>query len=281
VTEKIYVHASSLGTWHDDPRRWAADNLDTKKPSDDEAKRPTTTIGAIIGNNAHAAAALMLNTKADGFDVDIDGCVEMAVEQYRADCKKVKIEIDAQTKNQGDGEIQMVKQILAWSRGYLPTSQPLYVEMKLQRDIPNTDIVLVGQPDVIEDLGNHRYGIDDHKFGGQASVPGAQMGAYVFIVEGQEWFLPGSEIERIRKDQTNRVGKDKPQPDTIIMPLNLRACVMLAKKQLEEIQRCVTEYRETGDIWAFNANPRSMYCNATSCKVFGTEFCDQGGTEID
>ena len=280
MSNKIYVHASSLPTWHDCQRRWASNNLSAKAPGEEGNALPVRSIGAIIGNHAHAAATDMLSRKRDGDDINIVAIVDKTVEDFRKYCKTVKIDLDNGSRSQGDAEMQMVRQIMAWHRGYLPLANPVFVEAQLQANYGLTNIVLVGQPDVVNQVSEYEWGIDDHKFGSHPGAYDAQMGLYMLLVSAQDWFVKGSKIPQVRIDHTKRVGVKSVQPETETIPRNPAACEEIARKQLDEIEPAVNYYHATGDLWAFNTNPASKYCNKTSCKWFQTDYCNQGGQEI-
>ena len=46
-------------------------------------------------------------------------------------------------------------------------------------------------------------------------------------------------------------------------------------KQVEEAERETKLFRETGDLWSFNPNPNSKYCDQRLCRAWGSGACDQ------
>ena len=270
---KIIVHASSLPKHQDCPRSWAATPI---KEVGERYELAPQGIGSVLGDRAHAGAARMLLAKQLNGTWDYEQALEEQVEELKEILRSAAITWDKTTKEPGVAIEQLASLLFEFHRGVMPTANAALVEMRMKAAW-SADLTLTGQMDNIERDGN-LFKIFDHKFSSMLSPYHAQLGCYKLLLEAQPWYqAEEGEVQELILNWIQRVSirAKKGQPQVIQIAYSVDAAESAARKQLEEIERSVKEYRATGDPWAFNARPSSKFCTKKTCRAFGTGFCDQ------
>lgn len=268
--KSLILRPSGLPTHQDCPRKWAAHTL---AEVGEQYELAPKGIGAIIGDRCHAGAARMMEQKRKTGRWHVKEAVEEQLVELKKTIKSAPVLWDKVTRELGVAEVQIERMLWEFSRGVMPDAQPEHIELSMRCKI-SEGIVLSGQADYIEVHPGGVF-IDDYKFGGQLSPHQAQLGAYLLLFESQPAF-EGLEVTRLQLLHIKRVGiRAKVQPKVHAIPYSLEACWKAAQKQIDEIEREVALFKATGDPWSFNANPSSKLCTKTTCRAWGTAFCDQ------
>lgn len=266
------VHASSLPTHQDCPRRWAAAHV---KEVGEAYELAPKGIGSILGDRAHAGAARMLLAKQLNGSWDWQQAAEEQIEELRQIIRTSAITWDKLTREPGVAEKQLLNLLFEFNRGVMPTANAHLVELEMRAKWSEF-IRIVGKMDYIEKI-DRSWSIGDHKFSSMLSPYHSQLGCYSILLQAQPFFIEQEgEIKDLILNWIKRVGvRAKVQPEVVQIGYDLEACENAAGKQLDEIEKEVKEYRATGNPWAFNANPNSKFCTKASCRAFGTKWCDQ------
>lgn len=281
MSDIIWVNASSAPGHQDCPRNWAASNLPNFVRGGGDGER-VYQIGALIGDSCHKGAELMLCQKYETGDWNVIEAVDFATKVFLDVFKKSKVTFDDVTSSQGYATIQIESQLQEFARGFMPEAQPSYVEQSFR--YRHSDRLRVkAKIDLIEhDVEANTARIVDYKFGRHVAPYHAQMGLYKRALEQAKWFT-GEVVELLMvyvpRSRCRKTGWKQAPLKKVSVPL--LAAERAGLKQCDEIERSANAYAATGDIWEFNANPRSKRCNAKGCRAWGTERCDQWTTEGD
>lgn len=272
------VHCSTLTTWVDCPRRWAARQLKEAREicagarPELKAEREAQLIGAVFGSACHVGAAAMLEDMRDLGKVRYNRARDLALDYWREACAATPLTVDATTKTPSDGDKQINKTLGAFCVGYAQDARAELIEQPLEHDMGT--FTLAGKPDAVMS----DWYIDDHKFSSQPHPYQAQGGGYIILVAKN---FPTAAIPGMRLIHTRRVGLAAPQPDPLVTTYDFDACLDSAWHQLEAIKRALREWDSTKKVWAFNANPNSKFCTQKTCSAWGTPFCDQWTTKTE
>lgn len=274
MSDIIWVNASSAPGHQDCPRNWAASNLPHYMRGGGDGER-IYQIGQIIGDSCHKGAELLLCQKYESGAWNVDEAVSFAVQVFKDSFKGKKVTFDEVTTSEGYAQIQIESQVAEFARSYMPEARPSYVEQSFR--YRHSDRLRVkAKIDLIElDTDANTARIVDYKFGRDPNNYHSQMGLYKLTLEQQKWFngvVTELLMLYIQRPRVKKTGwKQAPLlRDTV----PLLAAERAGLKQLDEIERSVNAYVDTGDIWEFNANPRSMRCNQKGCRAWGTDRCD-------
>lgn len=269
--DSLSMPASSAPNHQDCARRWAAHSLPGFIESFGLEK--IQQIGALIGDCCHLGSAYMLCQKAEADQWSLDEAVELAYKKLDEAFKK-KVKTDDITDGKGTAKIQIRSMLGEFSRSLMPTVRPRHVELSLIYQYSEYTKVPC-QIDLIEEEG-HIATIHDHKFGSHCGPYFSQFGLYKCGLEQQKWFK--GEVGKLLLNFIERPRVKKSgwkQADLVQLELDLDACVRAGLKQVEEAERETKLFRETGDLWSFNPNPNSKYCDQRLCRAWGSGACDQ------
>lgn len=264
----IKIRISALPFYLDCPRRAAAGlfNYQMKLAGFDVPKYPPLVSGA-VGHGAHAGASYIVDTLSTrGFLPKLDNAAEYAIVEYRKEIED-GIRYDPITPNNNDAEEQL--QVLA--RSYYHEIAPkldvtgIRTERKFQAQM-GQDALITGRLDYCTPRQ-----IRDLKTGREGSFI-AQLGGYSLLNKSN-----AGTADQLLVDFTPRVAVSKPYPGAKSINYILAIAEETAYNVIKKIVRDANEFIETGDPWAFSANPKSMLCNPKYCSCYGTAFCKLGG----
>lgn len=265
------VRASSLPGYIDCARRAAVRQYSKEIKAAGYTLRETSpSAGARIGTALHELAAGLLRHRQDGEILDVNVIAQQIEETWSNFSASIKdgIEWDSTTKNSHDARLQLE----AMSFSLIPVLQsmlPDEIESAFSAQVPidGVDLILTGHLDVLESTGT----LSDFKTGAREPSPWSQLGAYALLAQAH-----GKTVDLVQMVYVPRVRTTQDQPAPIIRELDAGEATRAAWSTLREIARHKTAFDETGDIWAFPANPMSQMCTPKYCSAFGTDACKIG-----
>jgi len=278
TSEITIIRASSLSTYADCPRRAAARIFEADvRAAGYDIRTLGTGIGATVGTAVHAASAEVLRHKMKtGGDLpSVTDTEEVAVEALRVEIDKSEagVEFDTRvTPNLNDGQIQVARMARVFRSSVAPGINPLTIEERLEA-VVSPSVVVSGQSDI---LARTPTALHDLKTGIHLGYHGPQVGAYSLLQRSH-----GLTVQSAMIDYISRVAVKEPQPDVQVVVYDLAACETAAVAVLAHIEADIRTFREgdaklrtqSGDPWAFPANPSSKLCSAKWCPAHGTNFC--------
>jgi len=281
------IRASSLPTWADCERRWAADNVSSlarrcteERTQSKDPKRKN--FGALFGRAGHLGTQSMLEDRLHGRDIDfwkgVDAAKENLTQEVLSEMMaKRQLHWDQVTKNLDVGLAQL-ESVLEKMLPFCESVEPLLIEAELEMDWA-PGVILRGHPDLVDRDGD----TVDLKFGARKANYIGQFGAY-------GWLLPNNKSEvyvRPRdfvlvhppRSSWDKKAQYVKQKDIAIFRYDFDACIDSAYRQMEGIAAAVKKYeserKSDKRLWVFNTNPNSKYCTKTTCRAYGTSSCDQ------
>jgi len=263
----IRIRISALPYYLDCPRRAAAGlfNFQIKLAGHNIPAYPPQ-VSALVGRGAHAGARHIVDTMHTmGDRPKLDNAQEIAIVEFRKDVEE-GIQYDTVTPNNNHAEEQL--QILTQSY-YHEIAPGLDVEgLKTEKSYKAS----FGQADITGhiDFCTPRE-IRDLKTGREASFI-AQLGGYSLLDKSNR-----GTAANLYVDFTPRVPISKPYPGAKTFCYDKAIAENTAYNIIKKIVRDANEFIETGDPWAFSANPKSMLCGPKYCSCYKTSFCNLGG----
>lgn len=263
MPQDIYIRASSLSSYPDCLRRTAARIFaNDVRTWDFELRELPVGVGAATGTGTHSAAAYMLRYKMEhgtlGNATEAD---QRALESFEEEIA-TGVTWDVVTPTYNIAQQQLVRQVKAYRKYVAPEIQPVAVEEYMEAQFC-PGIIVTGHCDVREVRG-----IRDTKTGIKCRANGPQYGTYSMLSRAC-----GNPVDYLIEDYVPRARMSKPQPKPEAHKYDVveaeRAAHVLIKRMADDL----AEFRETGDPWAFLANPMSMMCTPNYCEAWGTEFC--------
>ena len=275
----IEIRSSGLPTAMDCWRKWAMQMaVDPKsgfapvmqKHGYTIPVRKKNGIGSSIGTACHEAFGQFFQAKIDGYEsaapenVGLSKFHKLAAEGIEYDKKITK---DVKTA------VAQVKRMIKEYAPHARTLKPKRAEFKLETRLdPLKPYLLTGHPDIYEVDG----AIRDMKFGSHLSPYEPQLGAYRLMARSH-----GMESSKLFIDWVPRTTLKQEQKPLQVIEYNPRIAETSAHHLINEAVERVEKFTETGDPWAFMANPNSNLCSKTWCPAWGTEFCDLGRIRKD
>jgi hypothetical protein len=258
------IRASALPSWFDCPRRSAARLFPREiNGADYELRHTLPSAGAAIGTAVHLAAAKMLQNKIDTGDLlPVDDAAGQAIESFDAEARE-GMEWDASSPTPNAAHAQIKRMASVYS-AHAANLNPKFIELELLADTGD-DVTLSGHIDVLEWDGTLR----DTKTGGVERPYQSQLGGYSLLMRAN-----GEPVNALKIDWLKRARVSSVQPELKIKDFNIQTCEVAAFRTIKAIKTQLKHFRETGDPWAFPANPMSMMCSAKYCPCHGTKFCD-------
>lgn len=262
MSEMIVIRASSLSSYPDCARRTAANSFPQAIENAGYTLRQTTSnVGASIGTATHEGVAYSLYYKQKegvlGNDKDAH---DTAIAKLEESFKEDHI-FDIATKNKDEAIYQTKSLLNSLRTNVLHNIKPTLIEKRLEAKIGN--IILSGQVDSAE-----YDGINDWKTGRVKRFHINQIGAYGLLARSH-----GRGANRGTEYFAQRVRSDKEQPPPIRTEYDMVVAENSALGVLKKIGNDLNDFLETGNRFAFIANPSSMLCSDKYCKAWGTDFC--------
>lgn len=281
MKERI-VRPSSLTSYLDCPRRWAARHLrdEVVTAGYELNTSPPTSAGALVGSGVHAGAAWTLEQmRAAGSAGPEADAVEQAILGFRDRLTIEGADWDETTDRPNTAEAQITRMVKVYRRQVAPGIEPIEIEQRAEASFAPGWIVS-GQLDTLARNAAAAAGPDagqtirDLKTG-RKRANGVQYGTYSMIFEAHG-YLPTTIIE----DFIPRVRLSKEQPDAEPVALDLATARQDAWETLHAVRRDTDEFvRRVADpnaeapTGAFRPNPGSSLCSARWCPAHGTRFC--------
>jgi len=219
------------------------------------------SIGAAIGTAVHTVAGGMLEQKRDGLALDPRPPSAMSLKEFMEEIAG-GVEWDDTTPNLQTAHKQITSLAAAY-RPLIEAVEPVLVEQNFKATISD-GWQLTGKIDLFDAAGK----LDDLKTGSVARPYIQQAGGYVLLLEAH-----GHKVEGAGNTFIKRVRPTKPQPAPKHTDFDLDSARRSAFAAIQEIRSDVEGFAETGDPYAFRANPMSMMCTEKYCPAWGTEFC--------
>lgn len=271
---KTIIRASSLPSYTDCPRRWAARTLVNEVVSAgyDIAQAQPPSIGASVGTATHSGAAHIMGHKlATGQLGNQTEAEQLALEGF-GEAARTGVLWDEATPNMNDAHKQVVRMVRVFRHTIAERAEPVAVERRLEANVGD-GFLLSGQSD-LQTIEPGR--IRDLKTGRFPRSHYAQLGAYSLLARTAH---PEQVTKEVCVDFIQRVPVAKPQPDTVTEFYDQVVAEQAATATIARIKSDVDEFRhrlEEGGSppeHAFLANPASMLCSRKWCPAFGSSFC--------
>lgn len=268
------IRASSLPSYSDCPRRWAARTIvkELNSASYEVRTSQPISIGASIGSGFHGGAAFMLLEKMSTGELgNADDADAFAINEFEERAKEGVL-YDNATANIGEGQQQIKRMLKVYRATVLPEMNPIAVERRLEANIGD-DFQLSGQSD-LQTLTPGEIG--DHKTGTFHRTHYAQIGSYSLLARTAHPEFP---VKSLRVNFVPRVSLKKEQPLPVVEYYDQVTAENAAQATIDHIKISVREYRRRVNVGdappehAFLANPNSMLCNPKWCPAHGTDFC--------
>ena len=259
----IIVRPSSLPTYPDCARRWAANHLRAMVTAAGYSLRQLgRQIGAAVGTATHAAAAAAFRARKDGQPIGAD-CEEAGMAALDAEIE-VAVGWDDTTPDRNTAQHQIRRQYRVYREAVIEKVEPLVIEGQVEAVRPSgvivsgrTDLVIAA-PVVLRDL----------KTGRAKRANGAQYGTYSRLLRSN-----GTPVTALIEDYVARVAKGASQPHPEEIPYDIAASEAQSEAILRRIESDLRAFSATGEAEVFLANPNSMLCSARYCPAHGTGFC--------
>ena len=267
------IRSSSLTSYFDCPRRWAARYLrDEIESYGYDLKETRNNIAASIGTGVHSGAAYLLRKKISR-ELDND-FLDAAIGSFRIIIEEGEVTTDDISPTIDCAEKQIVRMTKSYKTDILPIITPLLVEERFAARATQ-NLILSGQGD---SLCHGQDGLRDLKTGSTLKSHRPQVGSYSLLYRSQ-----GYNISAVWIDFIQRVPLKKLQPPAQSIPLNVGDCEMAAQHTIDCIDRdisvfgngCEQRKMPPGEPWAFPANPMSVLCSERYCPAHGTAWCTE------
>lgn len=266
------VRASSLSSYQDCPRRWAARHLRREiEALGFEVRILPSSIGAAVGSGTHAGAAYLLSEKmASGESGNLTEAEQRALDELEHRIIDEGVIWDDTTGNLNTAQQQTRRMVRAYRTHVVPGVHPVAVEQRITKTFA-PGWTLSGQADVFEDDVLH-----DTKTGTVRRANMPQYGCYSLLRRSprpEDGAPDGEPVNGIVEDFIRRVSLKPDQPPPERYPYPVEAAEQLAWAVMHRIKADTERFRETGDLWAFMPNPMSQMCSPKYCPAFNTAFC--------
>lgn len=255
-----------LPSYADCARRAAAKQYgDDVKAAGFELRELDPSVGAALGTSVHAGAALMLQAKRDTGEITQDDEVqaqELAIDAFQESTQNGATWDDT-TPNARTAQFQIRRLTYAYA-AMARSIEPVLIEFPMQADAGG-DFELTGTLDLVTASRELR----DLKSGALPRPYQAQLGAYSLLLKSNHVAVSDALI-----DWLPRAPQTKPQEPVDTQRYEVATCEKAAYATINFIKRDLTEFRRSGDPWAFPANNMSMMCTDRFCPAHSTRFCD-------
>jgi hypothetical protein len=268
TTQTIEIHASTLPSYADCPRRSAAKAFGRLvTDAGYEFRKSPAGIGAAVGTAVHAAADHIMQEKIKT-DVlgDIVNAIEIGVEGFKKEISDGVV-WDTTTENQNSAEKQIIRLLGSFYSEVAPLIKPKSTEINYRAAIAD-GFELTGRID-LEDLDES---VHDWKTGSILKPYHGQMGTYSLLKKSVSLIPKELVIHYLP-----RVSIKKNYPGAQRIPYDRALCERAAWSILQIIIRDIKNFQRTQNPWSFAANPMSMLCSEKFCPAYKTQFCEMGG----
>jgi hypothetical protein len=258
------IRCSMLPSYADCGRRAAAKQYRKEVEGAGFALRELDpSVGAALGTAVHSGAAMLLQAKKASGQVGSESdALEFAVGEFDEGTRDGATWDDT-TPNKNVAHFQ-IRRLIASYAELAGRVDPALIEFPLRVDAGD-GFELTGTIDLL----TKQLALRDLKSGALPRPYQAQLGSYSLLLKSNNVAVAETLI-----DWLPRAPKTKPQPSVETQRYAVDTCERAAFATIKLIKRDVTEFRRTGDPWAFQANPCSMMCVERFCPAHSTKFCD-------
>ncbi len=266
------IRASALPSHADCPRRSIAKLFpEVVEGAGFKLNRTLPSVAASVGTAVHVAIAHLLRQKLAGQTYTPKDAVDAGIEGFVKETADGAT-WDATTQSLGVAALQISKCTAVFTEQILPAIKPKAIEQEYQAAI-NDDCTLSGHIDCVTEEGT----VIDWKTGARPRPYTAQLGGYSLLGKSNGINVSGGEVVFIK-----RAAKSKPQPDPIRQVYDLVEAERAAYSVIQQMQRELKEFQETGNAWVIPANNMSMLCSAKYCPANGAGgYCTIGNKNDD
>lgn len=264
----IKIRVSALPFYLDCPRRAAAGlfNYLIQQAGHSIPAYPPG-VAALVGRSAHAGARYIVDAMHTmGKRPGLDHAQETGIVEYRKDVED-GVSYDSVTPNNNHAEEQLQILVQSYYHEIAPKLNVDGLKTEKGKKAQLGDALITGTLDFCTPRD-----IRDLKTGREASFI-AQLGGYSLLDKSN-----GGTAAIVAVDFTPRVHIAKPYPGAKTIVYDKAIAESTAYNIIKKIVRDAGEFIETGDPWAFSANPKSMLCGPKYCSCYKTSFCKLGGT---
>lgn len=273
MTNRI-IRPSSLTTWADCGRRWAAQHLTTEIEGAGYKLQVgrVTHVGAAIGSGVHAAASYTLEEKRRTGELGNDTEAEQRAVAEFEERAEWGLDWDDASDSVNVAKRQVARMTRSYRRHLAPEIEPIIIEQRLNAVVAD-GWELSGQMD--DTTGDPDTIIRDLKTGTRQRANNIQYGAYGLILHAH-----GYNVRGLIEDFIPRVKIKEEQPRPYSTDIPLQAAAQDAMEAVEDIIRSTNEFERRlaapsgrPPHAAFRANPGSSLCSPRWCRAWGTDFC--------
>ena len=268
TTQNIQIHASTLPSYSDCPRRAAAKSFGRLvMDAGFEFQKSPAGIGAAIGTAVHKAADHILQQKIKTDTLgNIREAVEIGIDRFKKEISDGVV-WDSTTENQNSAEKQIDRLSNSFYSEVAPIVKPKNTEINY-RAVISEGFELTGRIDLEE----NNESIHDWKTGAVLRPYHGQMGGYSLLKKSVA-LIP----ENLIIHYLPRVSIKKNYPGAQHIQYDRAMCERAAWSILQIIIRDIKNFQRTQNPWSFAANPMSVLCSEKFCPAYKTQFCEMGG----
>lgn len=267
------IRPSYCPSWNDCARRTAAALFRAQiEESGIELRRPSASVGALVGSGVHAAAAFTLRGKMDTGRLGAETeAVDRGVAEFESRLNDEGVVYDDVTDSVSTAQRQIRRMVLAYRRHVPADIVPVAVEERLEADLGD-GFFLSGQVDNAVARA-HDERLNDLKTGKIQRANLTQYGCYSLLYRSHGHRIVGLAEDFLRRV---RVGSEQPPVQTVQILMSIaeneaQATIADMKRSFEDFAARKVSGR--APELAFRANPQSMLCSDRYCPAWGTEFC--------
>lgn len=254
------IRASMLPGYADCARRGAIKQWrhEIEDVAGHKARDLPPSIGATVGTAVHAAAAHALTENPAA-------ALEIAMSSFATGIAGGAVWDDT-TPSPAIAEQQIARMVAAYVHHVAPSVRKVMVEQLMSADLGD-GFELAGTVDLIVIDGTVR----DLKTGARPRPYQAQVGAYALLARSQKpnpLAITGCAIDFIRRTPVTK-RQDMPATESY----DRRVAENAAWHTTQRIKADLIDFRRSGELWSFPANPMSQMCTDRYCPAHGTRLC--------
>ena len=273
MPEELLIRVSALPGYADCPRRGFArmfrKNLEKQGYEFAPGRR---SIATAIGDGVHAMMADLFKQKISYGTMSVAQAQAAREAKFLESINDGEIIYDETTRSVD----QAKRQMMAICEAFMPIAQ--MTDMVAVEDELEAVVSPLGDFAIPVRLRGHRDGKDarneihDHKTGKEISAYHSQMGGYALLSQLRDEEVAGVRVNFAPRLPVSRLHETAAR--SFRYPLD--ECVTAAWQTIRTIQQEFEHYLESGEEWAFPANPQSQSCTEKYCLAYGTKWCKVG-----
>jgi hypothetical protein len=273
----VNIRASMTSGYNDCRRRSAARQWRRKfEKLGYEFRQTRPSVGSATGTSCHTGIRSLYTDKWNGREMDLDGAVEQAIVEFRAEIDG-GAEWDDTTQNANVAETQIRNQINAYLNGPCQSEMPLTVKDPDGNPAPALELKLEAKAAegwLITghiDLVTVAHAVRDYKTGSVDRSYHEQLGTYSLLVRSNNILTGTTELY---KDYVKRCRKTKLQEPPVCTLYPVKESESAAMGTIKGIMADMAKFDETQNLdEAFPANLFSQMCSPKYCCCYATDLC--------